>query len=574
MKNSPKTLFQYWLNHPSLIEEERNTLDAYSQEIIEDAFFKDIEFGTAGMRGVMGLGTNRINRFTIKKATIAYGLMLLNLFPDHLDAGVVIAHDNRQQAIPFTKLVSETLNTMGISTYIFSELVPTPLLSFAVRELKALGGIMLTASHNPKEYNGFKVYDNQGCQLVPLKIQPLFDQLNRLPEPLSVQVPMGNRAGMVNVVSHEIEKLYLSKVAHLQMNPNLPKDNFPIIFSPQHGASYRIIPQFFKHLGYQLHVVPSQANPDPLFSGTQSPNPEDPKAYHEAIELARHHQAPLVMVADPDADRVGIAFRNQEGEYTLLNGNESAALLIHYLLTQRTQHQPGPVQGVMYDTIVSSPLARQIAKSFGLKTETFLTGFKFIGERIAFYQAHAGPSFIFGYEESYGCLVGDFVRDKDAIQALTLYAEMTLYHHRQGKTLGDALSGLFSQYGYYVDRQFSLTLSGKEGAIFLDQLLSQLRKTPFKPLNTFKVIRFDDYFKQERKDQEGHTSAIALPQANVVQFTFDDESSIIVRPSGTEPKCKFYFSIKSENQELAESKLDKLVEAFSHVYLTEDKRLK
>jgi len=557
-----------------MTKDDQSLLKLYTPKVIEDAFFKDIEFGTAGMRGIMGLGPNRINQFTIQKAVLAYGLMLRDHYPKELNRGVIIAHDNRHNAEIFTQLCSKILNQMGIDTFTFEELVPTPLLSFAVRNTKAVGGIMLTASHNPKEYNGLKVYDELGCQLVPQKIQPMLDHLAKLPDCLSIIIPKMIPKGQHKVLSKQIEDKYLQMVESLQRLPQLDKSKFKIVFSPQHGASYRILPTFFKTLGYHLLVVPNQSKPDPDFSGTLSPNPEEKNAYIEAIKLASSVQAHLVLVADPDADRVGLAYRNQIGEYLLLNGNESAALLVHYLLKQRQMQHDLPKNGVMYDTIVSSPLAKKIAQQFQVKTETFLTGFKFIGDRIAFYENHAGPQFLFGYEESYGCLVGDFVRDKDAIQALTLYSEMALYHFHQGKTLGQALEDLFVEYGYFLDRQFSLSLTGLQGEQFLLTLMEQLRKTPFKPLGNNKVAIFEDFQIQESKDSLGQQKSIALPKANVVKFTFEDGCSIIVRPSGTEPKCKFYFSIQGKNHEDCQRKLDTYLQSFSSIYLTEDKRLK
>ena len=574
MRPNPQQRYQTWLNHPMMAKEDRLILERYSPAEIDDAFFKDIEFGTAGMRGIMGPGSNRINTYTIQKATIAYGLMLKDHYPQQLQRGVMIAHDNRHGAIAFTQLVSNILNAMGIDTFTFKELIPTPLLSYAVRHLHGLGGIMLTASHNPKQYNGVKVYDEEGCQLVPQKIEPMLKHLASLSDALSLTVPQATIKGKHQIVQDNVEQTYLKKVKSLQRLPLLVKKDFHIVFSPQHGASYRILPKLFNELGYQLSVVKSQANPDPDFSGTLSPNPEEKLAYQEAIKLAQIQKAHLIMIADPDADRVGLAYLDAQGSYELLNGNESAALLIHYLLSQRKLSHDLPIHGVVYDTIVSSPLARKIAQSFGIKTETFLTGFKFIGDRISFYENHAGPRFIFGYEESYGCLIGDFVRDKDAIQALLLYAEMALFYFHQGKNLGQALNSIFTDFGFHLDRQFSLTLSGVDGANFLNQLMKQLRSTPFKPLSGYKVMLVEDFQTQIKQDIEGHQSNIALPKSNVIKFSFEDGSTIVVRPSGTEPKCKFYFSITDQSLHQCELKLAAYIEAFSNIYLSKDKRLK
>jgi phosphoglucomutase len=560
--------FQQWLTHPRLTVEERERLQSYSPSQVNDAFFKDIEFGTAGMRGVLGPGTNRINRFTVQKAIIAFGLYLQSEFPSALHHGVVIAHDNRHEAESLTQLTAQVLNQMGIGTYVFKELVPTPVLSFAVRHQRAIGGVMLTASHNPKEYNGLKLYDDQGCQLVPHKISKVLAHLQQLLDPLEVKVPQAATLAQTQLISETVLDTYLNKVAQLQLQPQLDKRHFPIVFSPQHGTSYRILPEFFKRLGYALSVVKNQAMPDPDFSFTQSPNPEDPLAYEGAITLAKSLQAPLIMIADPDADRVGLGYRNSVGEYVLLNGNVSAALLLDYVLTQKKEQKQLPAQGVVYDTIVSSPLARQVASYHGVKVETFLTGFKFIGERIHFYETHAGPQFLFGYEESYGCLIGDFVRDKDGIQALTLYAEMALHHFLNGRTLGDALTQLFTQHGWYLDQQYAIHLEGEQGQEKLLNLMVALRKTPFKSIAKIKVKQFLDYQQQVSKDDQGHILPIALPKSDVVQFNLEDGSQIIVRPSGTEPKCKFYYMIRGESADACAAKLTQLKQSFDATYLT------
>jgi phosphoglucomutase len=556
-----------WVENPQLTNQEREILKGYSQAQINDAFFKDIEFGTAGMRGILGPGTNRINRFTVQKAMVAFGQYLIKQFPNLLAKGVVIAHDNRHEAEQLTALTAKVLNQMGIPTWTFKELVPTPLLSYAVRYQGAIGGVMLTASHNPKEYNGVKIYDEQGCQLVPYKINQVIEFLSRLPDFLAVTIPSVHQDAVNQIISDDVAETYLKKVEQLQLQPTLNKTNFPIIFSPQHGTSYRILPMFMRRLGYDLILVEKQAIPDPDFSFTASPNPEDPSAYLEAIALAKTMNAPLVMIADPDADRVGIGYRNAQGVYILLNGNLSAALLLDYILSQKKHRQQLPPQGVIYDTIVSSPLARQVARAYGVKVETFLTGFKFIGDRIHFYQTHAGPQFLFGYEESYGCLIGDFVRDKDGIQALTLYAEMTLHHWLQGRTLGDALNQLFQKYGFYLDRQYAIQLEGEKGQAQLQTLMNTLRKTPFKSLADHKIKQVDDYLNQVSKDNQGHLQTIALPQSDVMQFHLEDGSQIIVRPSGTEPKCKFYYMIRGQNLAECEAKLATIKQAFETTYL-------
>jgi phosphoglucomutase len=563
--NGIQVKLKQWLSHQEVSLEDKNFLTQLTPQSLDDSFFKEIEFGTAGMRGVMGPGTNRINTFTIKKAVVAYGMYLKTFFPNALDKGVVIAHDNRHQAQRFTDICVSVLNQMGINTHTFHELVPTPLLSFTIRELQAIGGIMITASHNPKEYNGFKIYDEFGCQLIPSKIDHVINNLATLGDVLSLSVPSSANLGQTHQVSPDVEKKYLSLVLSLQLRPALNKKDFKVVFTPQHGASYRLVPELFKTMGYSLHVVQEQMTLDPDFSGTKSPNPEEPKAYHKAILLAKKIKADLIMVADPDADRVGLAYLNRGGQYELLNGNLSAALLVYYMLNFKKDHSILPVNGVMYDTIVSSPLAKKIALSFGIRVESFLTGFKFIGERIQLYKEQAGPSFIFGYEESYGCLIGDFVRDKDAVQALTMYAEMALYYHGLGKTLDVVLEEIFQLYGYHHDVQFSLALSGNTGQSLLESILLRLRKAPFKPIGNIAVIKVDDYLTQLSKTNN-ESFAIALPKANVIKYYLADGSTIVVRPSGTEPKCKFYFSIVSLSNQNLEQKVLDLKKAFYELY--------
>jgi phosphoglucomutase len=563
--NGIKDTLNQWLSHKEVSQEDKEVLSQLNSQLLDDTFFKDIEFGTAGMRGVMGPGTNRINTFTIKKAVIAYGLYLKEFFPSQLNKGVVIAHDNRHQAIAFTNLCVMVLNKMGINTYTFPELVPTPLLSFAVKELQAIGGIMITASHNPKEYNGFKIYDQFGCQLIPSKIDYVIRNLSTLGDVLSLQIPEAKNQGVSKVIGSDIEDTYLSLVLSLQLRPQLDKSKFKVVFSPQHGASFRLVPKLFKKMGYQLDVVAEQMTIDPDFSGTDSPNPEEPSAYTKAIIKAKEVKATLIMVADPDADRVGLGFLNRHQEYELLNGNLSAALLVYYLLQFKKDNQMLPLNGVMYDTIVSSPLAKKIALSYGIRVESFLTGFKFIGERIQLYKEQAGPSFVFGYEESYGCLIGDFVRDKDAIQALTMYAEMTLYFTSLGLSLDMVLEDIYKNYGYHHDVQFSLALHGNQGKALLESILLRLREAPFKPIGNVTVIKFDDYLSQVSKTNN-ESSVIALPSANVIKYFLADGSTIVVRPSGTEPKCKFYFSIVSLSGVDLEAKVLALKEAFYSLY--------
>jgi phosphoglucomutase len=563
---------QQWLHSPQVSKDDKATILAYEDNELNDAFFKDIEFGTAGMRGIMGPGTNRINTFTIQKVAYAFALYLKEVFKDQLSRGVVIGHDNRFLAKEFTHLTASILMKQGIHAYTFAELVPTPLLSYAVRRLHAIGGVMLTASHNPKEHNGFKVYDEHGCQLIPHKIDHVIRLLNTLPDLLDLVVPSVEQVGKIEILSSEVETQYLQDIQRLRLHPNLDTSQIKLVYSPQHGTGYRLVPTLFAQAGFQpLITVDEQMTVDPYFSSTDSPNPEDPRAYSLALQYAQRHQADLIMVSDPDADRVGLAYLDTQGNYQRLNGNLSGALLANYLFSQLRETGKMPINPIMYDTIVCSPFARQIASSYGVHVESFLTGFKFIGDRIQFYEQNAGPTFVFGYEESYGCLIGSFVRDKDALQALLMYAEMTLFYLTQGKRLNQVIDELFQSFGYHEDAQFSVALQGEEGQTFLSNLMQAIRSKPFQAIGSRNVVQFEDYFHQQKKTKDNQIFPIHLPQANVVKITYDDQSTVVIRPSGTEPKCKFYVSIVEKTPTNLLEKIEQLKHDFYAFYSINDR---
>lgn len=531
--------YQKWLNSDKVNELTKEELRAMSNEEIDDAFYKDVEFGTAGMRGILGPGTNRINVYTIKKATIAFATFLLNKFKDARDRGVVISHDNRHMSREFTFECAYALNLMGFRAFIFDSLRPTPELSFAVRFKRACGGIMITASHNPKEHNGFKVYDENGCQLVPTKIKPLLDIIESMPAEIDCVVPQYKRSGEFVILDHQIDHEYLNLIRGIQINSNLSKKNFKIVYSPQHGTSFVNAIRIFKKCGYDVYPVLSQCAPDPNFSGTLTPNPEDPRAYNEAITVAKEIDADLICITDPDGDRVGIAAKTRKGDYRLYTGNESGALLLNYILRSKQRNGLLSENGVMYNTIVTSTLGEKIATSYGVKTESFLTGFKYIGERIAYYEKNKGPHFEFGYEESYGCLLSPFVRDKDGIQAILLYAEMALFYKLKGYTLEERLDKVQKEFGYHTNETHSISFTGSKGHSDMINLTTYIRENPIDGLCGHTVVRYNDYLNQV-SHTKGGTEKINLEKSNVVKFIFEDGSSIAVRPSGTEPKCKFY----------------------------------
>ncbi len=550
-----KTLANYkrWLNSPLVSEEDKEILKNMSSEEIDDAFFQDIQFGTAGMRGIIGPGTNRMNVFTIRKACIGYARFLLSKYTDACSRGVAISHDNRHMSREFTLECASILNEMGINTFIFNSLRPTPELSYAIRYKGCCGGIMITASHNPKEYNGFKVYDSYGCQLTPNKITPLVDIISKLPDELSVSVIGVTNKGKNVVLGPDVDDTYVALVETVQLNPNLDKSDFKIVYTPNHGASYVNAMRVFKECGYNVTPVLSQCSPDPDFKGTLSPNPEEPKSYIEPIKLAKEIDADLVCMTDPDGDRVGLACKNRNGEYVLLTGNESAAILLDYILSERKKKGFLSNNGVMYNTVVTSSIGKKIASSYGVKTESFLTGFKYIGDRIQFYEEHGGPTFEFGYEESYGCLIKPFVRDKDGIQAILLYCEMALYYRKLGITLDEAYHNLGLRYKFHKAKQFSIYFKGSSGSEKMNEIMDRLMEHPFHELLGNKVKIIENYFNLTRTnlDENYIENIMGLPVGDLIKFYFEDGSTVSIRPSGTESKCKFYIEIVSEDERVA-----------------------
>ena len=537
---STKENYIRWLNSPKVNEQDKEILRKMDQKEIDDAFFKDVEFGTAGMRGVLGPGTNRMNNFTVKKATVAFAKYLLELFPNAKAEGVVISHDNRHMSREFTLLSAETLNDFGIKTYIFDALRPTPELSFAVRYLNACAGIMITASHNPKQYNGYKVYDETGCQLVPDKIKRLLEIIDSLPNELEVEYEVEKQRGENILLDNKVDDEYVRLVESIAINKDLDKSNFKVVFTPNHGTSYVNSMRIFKDLGYRIYPVMSQVAPDPDFSGTLSPNPEDPRSYIEPIKLAKEIDADLIVMTDPDGDRVGLGYKAKDGSYQTLTGNQSAALLMDYIFSQKKEKGTLSDNGVMYYTIVTSSLGGDVARHYGVKVEEFLTGFKFIGNRIDYYEKLGhGPKFEFGYEESYGCLIAPFARDKDGCQAILMYCEMALFYFLKGMRLDEAWDDLCKRFGYHQDITYSMEFFGSEGQAKMNNLMNTLHNDPFIEINGLKVVKVDDIEKGERITKDGK-EPLNLPKSNVIKLYLEDGSIVTVRPSGTEPKVKFY----------------------------------
>ena len=557
MENRTQENYQRWLNSSVVSNEDKEKLKAMSAADIDDAFFQYIEFGTAGMRGLLGPGTNRINFYTIRKACVGFGLYILKHFK--FPQSCVISHDNRFFSREFTLECADILNKMGINTFIFDSLRPTPELSYAVRAKKASGGIMITASHNPKEDNGFKVYDEFGCQLVPSKIKDLIDIISTLGDELTLEVPHSDKKGENFVLPKSLDDNYVDLCKSVQINPELDKKDFKIVYTPNHGTSFVNAMRVFHECGYNIYPVLSQCNPDPAFSGTLSPNPEDPRSYIEPIKLAKEVDADIIVMTDPDGDRVGLACKNKKGEYTLITGNEGAAILLDYIIKERKRKDEMPKDPVVYNTVVSSALGAEICAHYGVRCESFLTGFKYIGDRIHYYEVNGGPQFIFGYEESYGCLIKPFVRDKDGIQAILLYCEAALWYKQHGLTLEEAYEKLGETYGQHKSKLYNIYFKGSRGHEEMQEIMKGLEANPIKVLCGNKVKIIENYFNLTRYDLDTKESSRIenLPNGDLIKFIFEDRSSICVRPSGTEPKCKFYIEVVDKSLKKADERCDK-----------------
>lgn len=546
-----KQNYEKWLNFEGLDKSLKTELMSMDESTKEDAFYKNIEFGTAGMRGLLGAGTNRLNIYMIRKANVGYAKWILQQ-PDGANRGVAISYDNRHMSYIFANESAKVLAGFGIKTYLMECLKPTPELSFAVRYFKCAGGIMITASHNPAEYNGYKVYDDTGCQLIPEWADQVTQYVNEVENELEVKVPSDDEAyDYINWVGEEVDRAYYDAVKTCEINSGLDKKDFKIVYSPQHGADNWPVRIVLKELGYDVIPVLSQCAPDPDYTNTLSPNPEVDSSYIESIKLAKKTDADVIAITDPDGDRLGVVAKHN-GEYVLMSGNQSAAVYLEYILSQLKAQGKLPDNAVMYNTIVTSDLGELVARSYGVDVEKTLTGFKFIGDKIRKYEKTGEKQFIFGYEESYGCVVKDFVRDKDAVQAVLLAAECGNYYKKQGKDLIDVLNDLYAKHGTFKESQIALSKTGVEGAKRIAEIMDNLRKDAPSSIGGFKVILAEDYGNSTRSDG----TVIDLPQSNVLKYYLEDGSWIAARPSGTEPKCKFYFSIKGNDAKDAADKTE------------------
>ncbi|MFE4143182.1 phospho-sugar mutase [Peribacillus sp. YIM B13472] len=565
-----KSLYTTWAGYQNLNEELRVLLEEIQRDEakLEDAFYKNLEFGTGGMRGEIGAGTNRMNLYTVRKATVGLAQYISSFGEEAKGRGAVIAYDSRHKSPEFALEAAKTLATFGVKAYLFDELRPTPELSFAVRELNAFAGIVITASHNPPEYNGYKVYGPDGAQLPPEAADQVISYVNAIENELEIQIEEAEvlkGKGLIEMVGEELDAAYNRELLTVPENPQLAEEiDVSIVFTPLHGTANKSVRRALQSLGYQnLHIVKEQELPDPDFSTVKSPNPEEPAAFEMAIELGNKVEADLLIATDPDADRLGIAVKNEVGQYVVLTGNQTGALFLDYLLSQKKEKGKIPQNGVVLKTIVTSEIGRAIAESYGLKTVDVLTGFKFIAEKINQYHVSGENSFLFGYEESYGYLIKDFARDKDAIQAAVLAVEVCAHYKKQGLTLYEGLLNVFEKYGFYLEGLRSLTLKGIEGAKQISGILNQFRQNPPSRIAGIPVVAEEDYQRSKKRTLlSNNEELIELPKSNVLKYFLEDGTWVCLRPSGTEPKIKFYFGVQGKSMPEAESKLSGVMEDF------------
>ncbi|EJQ41170.1 phosphoglucomutase [Bacillus wiedmannii] len=563
-----KKEYERWNTFASLDIELKQELEEMKQDVkkIEDSFYKNLEFGTGGMRGELGAGTNRLNVYTVRKATEGLAQFIEKQGEEAKARGVVVAYDSRHKSPEFAMEVAATLGAHGITTYVFESLRPTPVLSFAVRHLHTVSGIVLTASHNPPEYNGYKVYGEDGGQLPPKEADELISYVNAVEDELTVEVADVEQLkanGLLHIIGQEVDDAYAAELNNVIINKEMVQKvgkDLKIVFTPLHGTSNISVRRGLEEVGFtDVTVVKEQELPDPNFSTVKSPNPEEHAAFEYAIRDGEKIGADVLIATDPDADRLGVAVRNHDGEFQVLTGNQTGALMLDYLLSQKKENGTLPENGVVLKTIVTSEIGRTIAKAYGLDTVDTLTGFKFIGEKIKQYEESGQYEFQFGYEESYGYLIKPFCRDKDAVQSVLFACEVAAYYKAQGKTLYDGLLEVFEKHGYFREGLVSLTLKGKDGAEQIQNLMTTFRGNCPVEVAGLKVTIAEDYKASLRTKIIGDgTEEIHLPKSNVLKYYLEDGSWFCLRPSGTEPKIKFYFGVQGSTLQHSEEKLESI----------------
>lgn len=567
-------VYEQWVNDENLEENLKKQLADLKEdpEKLEDAFYALLEFGTAGMRGILGPGINRMNIYTIRQATEGLARFMDEQDDETRRRGVAIAYDSRHMSPEFAMEAAKTLAKHDIPSFVFESLRPTPELSFAVRYLKAFTGIMITASHNPAAYNGYKVYGEDGGQMPPADADALTTFVRSIANPLEIQVLSDEEvehSGLINIVGEEIDTAYLKEIKSVTINQKLIDEmgkDLKLVYTPLHGTGKMLGEKALKQAGFEKFVlVPEQAVADPNFSTVKSPNPEEHSAFEYAIALGKKEDADLLIATDPDADRLGAAVRLPNGEYQVLTGNQIGAIFTEYILAAHQEAGTLPDNAAVLKSIVSSELPTAIAAKYNVAMLNVLTGFKFIAEKIKQFEADHSQTFMFGFEESYGYLVKPFVRDKDAIQALVLLAEVAAYYKKQGKTLYDGLQAIFETYGYYAEKTISVTLSGLEGPAKIKAIMNKFRTQAPSEIGGINVVQTEDFKARTIVGLDGNETKMTTPASDVLKYVLEDESWIAVRPSGTEPKIKFYIGVKGASQEDAAEKVAALETAINEI---------
>ena len=561
--------YQRWCESSEFDEETKKELIQIKddEKEIEDRFYKELEFGTAGLRGIIGAGTNRMNKYTVGKAT--QGLANYILEQGTQDKGVAISYDSRKMSKEFSKQTALILNANGIKTYLFENLRPVPELSFAVRELGCTAGVMITASHNPPNYNGYKVYWDDGAQIVSPRDVDIINKVKdvkNFSEIKNITREEATSKGLFNLIGTDMDDKYLAKLESLVLNPEIVKEqgkDLKVVYTPLHGTGNTIAERLLKEIGIQnLYVVPEQKDPDGNFPTVDYPNPEDPKAFKLALELAQKVDADIVLATDPDADRLGVFAKDSKtGKYMDYTGNMSALLIAEYRISQMKENGMLPENGMLIKTIVSSNLADAIAHNYNLDLYEVLTGFKNIGAIMRNAEETGKNQYVFGFEESYGCLIGDYARDKDGIAAVMALCEVACYGKSQGKTLWDMMLDVYKKYGYYKETQVSIVREGMQGAKEIQDMMARTRQKEIKKIGGFKVLKYKDIETDYVQNMEtGEVTKTGLPKSNVLYYELENDSWCCVRPSGTEPKIKLYMGVKGETEEEASEKLEFLKE--------------
>jgi len=566
--------YKRWCESPEFDEETRKELTAIKddEKEIEDRFYKELEFGTAGLRGVMGAGTNRMNKYTVGKAT--QGLANYILEKGTESKGVAISYDSRNNSKKFGLQTALILNANGIKTYLFENLRPVPELSFAVRHLGCTAGVMITASHNPAKYNGYKVYWDDGAQIISPVDKQIIEKVRDIKsfsEIKTISEEDAKNKGLFNLIGKEMDDKYLDVLKKSILNPEIVKQigkDLKIVYTPFHGTGNTVAKKLLNEIGFEnVYVVPEQAEPDGNFPTVAYPNPEDKNAFKMALDLAKEKDADLVLATDPDADRLGIYSKDDKtGEYMEYTGNMSGLLIADYRISQMKEKGILPENGMIVTTIVSSELAKAIAKNYNLECIEVLTGFKYIGAVMKEAEIKKDKTYLFGFEESYGCLIGDYARDKDGIAAVMSLCEAASYYKSKGKTLWEAMQDIFEKYGYYKESQVSITLEGAEGAKKIKEMMDKMRNTEISKIGEYKILSFRDIENNIKKDvQTGKITETGLPKSNVLYYELENDSWCCIRPSGTEPKIKVYFGIKGISNEDAKVKLENLKTAMLEI---------